>query len=73
MSSDELKDKALEMIWRIDKERGEDWSNDSYAIADVMVEFYELNSSSYTKDQTIADLRDIVKYYQEKMPRRGSG
>ena len=25
---------------------------------------YELNS----KDQTISDLRDMVKYYQEKMP-----
>lgn len=36
----ELKEKALEMIWKQDQEQGEGWSDDSYAIADIMVKFY---------------------------------
>ena len=38
--SEELKEKALEMIWKQDQEQGEGWSDDSYAIADIMVKFY---------------------------------
>ena len=36
----ELKEKALNLIRKLDKEEGEGWSNDSYAIADIMVKFY---------------------------------
>ena len=44
----ELKEKALEMIWKQDQEQGAGWSDDSYtgrslvvdAIADIMVKFY---------------------------------
>ena len=38
--SDELKEKALEMIWKEDQEQGEAWSDDTYAIAEIMVKFY---------------------------------
>ena len=36
----ELKEKALKMIWKQDQEQDEGWSDDSYAIADIMVKFY---------------------------------
>jgi hypothetical protein len=37
---EELKQKALSMVWRQDQEQGEGWSDDSYSIADIMVKFY---------------------------------
>ena len=37
---EELKEKALKMVQRQDQEQGEGWSDDSYAIANIMVKFY---------------------------------
>ena len=37
----ELKEKAFKFIRKWDKERGEGWSDDSYEIADIMVEFFK--------------------------------
>jgi len=37
---EELKEKALKMVWEQDQEEGQGWSDDSYAIADIMVKFY---------------------------------
>ena len=39
--NEELKEKALKLVRKRDKEEGEGWSNDSYAIADIMVEFFK--------------------------------
>ena len=36
----ELEEKALKMIRKQDQEQGEGWSDDSYAIADIMLKFY---------------------------------
>ena len=40
MNSEELKEKALKMIRQEDEVQGEGWSDDTYAIADIMVKFY---------------------------------
>ena len=40
-NNEELKEKALKLIRKWDKERGEGWSDDSYEIADIMVEFFK--------------------------------
>lgn len=40
-NKEELKEKAFNLVKKRDKEEGEAWSNDSYAIADIMVEFFE--------------------------------
>jgi hypothetical protein len=39
--NEELKEKALKLVRKWDKERGEGWSDDSCEIADIMVEFFK--------------------------------
>ena len=41
MSSEELKEKALKMIRQEAEVQDVDWSDDPYAIADIMVKFHE--------------------------------
>lgn len=45
--NEELKEKALKLVRKRDKEEGEGWSNDSYAIADIMVEFFKELTNDY--------------------------
>ena len=60
-NSEELKEEALSLIRKWDKERGEGWSDDSYEIVDIMIEFYnlqKLNTNSLS-DLSLNEWQDL--------------